>query len=105
MVRLVTRWSDRCRRVRFAHLQRPTVPVILGRDFLAKAAIVLDFSKGGYRKNSFGPLKPFASAPPVKTTRVDGGGVGAEGVTTKMQKLVGACAIQTYVRATDVPHR
>lgn len=75
MVRLVTCWSDRCRRVRFVHLQGLTVPVILARNFLAMAGIVFDVFKGGYRGNSIGPLKPFASVPPVTTARVVSSGV------------------------------
>ncbi|KAG0442974.1 hypothetical protein HPB47_015423, partial [Ixodes persulcatus] len=41
-VRLVARWENRVRRQRFVHLPSLSVPIILGRDFLAKTGIVID---------------------------------------------------------------
>lgn len=62
-VRLVVRWGQRVRRMRFVHLPGLTVPVILGRDFMSKTGLVVDIGNGGYRENPFSPLKPFAEQP------------------------------------------
>lgn len=64
-VRLVVRWNQRVRRMRFVHLPGLTVPVILGRDFMSKAGLVVDVGNGGYREGPFTPLKPFAEPPPA----------------------------------------
>lgn len=58
--RLVVRWEKRVRRHRFVHLPGLAVPVILGRDFLARTGIVIDIAHGGYREGLQGPLLPFA---------------------------------------------
>ncbi|KAH7973697.1 hypothetical protein HPB49_004019 [Dermacentor silvarum] len=62
-VRLVARWEDRVRGERFVHLLDLSVPVILGRDFLARTGIVIDVASGGYRAGPSGPLQPFATLP------------------------------------------
>lgn len=59
--RLVVRWEKRVRRQRLAYLPGLSVPIILGRDFLAKTGIVIDVCNGGYRERACGTLKPFVS--------------------------------------------
>lgn len=72
--RLVVRWEKRVRRHRFVHLPGLTVPVILGRDFLARTGIVIDIANGGYRQGVHAALLPFAKladvseAPPAPNT-------------------------------------
>lgn len=45
------------------HLPGLSVPVILGRDFLAQTGIVIDLGNAGYREGAFGSVKPFAEPP------------------------------------------
>lgn len=59
--RLVVRWEKRVRRRRLAYLPGLSVPIILGRDFLAETGIVIDVCNGGYRERACGTLKPFVS--------------------------------------------
>lgn len=61
--RLVIRWQRRVRRQRFVHLPGLSMPLILGRDFLAKTGIVVDIGSGGYRERAGGELKLFSKAP------------------------------------------
>ncbi|MDD9361528.1 MAG: retropepsin-like aspartic protease, partial [Anaplasma sp.] len=58
-VRLVVRWNQRARRHRFVHLAGLTVPIILGRDFLAATGIIIDMASGGYREGANAPLVRF----------------------------------------------
>nr|XP_050035818.1 uncharacterized protein LOC126532190 [Dermacentor andersoni] len=48
--RLVVRWEERVRRHRFVYLPGLSVPVIVGRDFLARTGIVIDIANKGYRE-------------------------------------------------------
>nr|XP_050052429.1 uncharacterized protein LOC126548327 [Dermacentor andersoni] len=61
--RLVVRWEERVRRHRFVYLPGLSVPVIVGRDFLARTGIVIDIANKGYREGPGAPLKPFAHFP------------------------------------------
>lgn len=75
--RLVIRWERRVRRQRLVHLPGLSVPVILGRDFLAKSGILIDIASGGYRENGTGVLKRFAKAPVPAATRQSPGAARA----------------------------
>lgn len=65
--RLVIRWERRVRRQRFVHLPGLSMPLILGRDFLAKSGIVIDIARGGYRERDGDALKLFSKAPALTT--------------------------------------
>lgn len=67
--RLVVRWEKRVRRHRFVHLPGLAVPVILGRDFLARTGIVIDIANGGYREGFHAPLRAFAKQAEVSEAR------------------------------------
>ncbi|KAM7295077.1 uncharacterized protein ISCGN_024582 [Ixodes scapularis] len=58
-VRIVVRWNQRAQRQRFVHLAGLTVPIILGRDFLAHTGIIIDVASGGYREGAHAPLSNF----------------------------------------------
>ncbi|KAM7281166.1 hypothetical protein ISCGN_006029, partial [Ixodes scapularis] len=58
-VRLVVRWNQRAQRQRFVHLAGLTVPIILGRDFLAHTGIIIDVASGGCREGAHAPLSSF----------------------------------------------
>lgn len=47
----------------FVHFSGLTVPVILVRDFMSKARLVVDIGNGVYQENLFSPLKLFAEPP------------------------------------------
>ena len=85
-VRLVARWENRVRRQRFVHLPSLSVPIILGRDFLAKTGIVIDVSGGGYREGTFAPLKPFCKPPTPAKALVNGAGSSSRDEATDSQK-------------------
>lgn len=108
--RLVVRWENRVRRQRLIHLPGLSVPLILGRDFLARTGIVIDLKNGGYREGAFGPLKPFAEPPPVTPAQLPvtsaARGSGANGTFSSpkpasqpAQPLLSAAA------STKAPHR
>lgn len=58
-VRLRISFNGKTRRQRFLYLPRLAVPIILGRDFISRESISLDFAAGGYRLDNQPHITPF----------------------------------------------
>lgn len=59
-VRLRLAFNTRVRRQRFLYLEGMSVPMILGRDFIAGTGMQLDISAGGYKLPGDPTMVPFA---------------------------------------------
>lgn len=86
------------------HLPGLAVPVVLGRDFLARTGIVIDIANGEYREGLTAPLAPFAKvselseAPPAPNISSARGG-NAEAAET----IRSPAATRAGAEAIDLP--